>query len=526
MSLEGNVTGQTLVGSINKCDTLTISAYGIAVKNGFKGTEEEWLDSLNGGLITVDKQLYRSGHAADAAVTGEKINSLSKKIDSEIDSLSKEVDSEIGALSNEIAVERTRINNISKLEAGSTTGDAELIDIRVDYEGNTHTTAGDAVRAQAQGIANEVSHLANLVSLDENIFPHNKNGWTHGNYNYPTFTNRFRSDFIKVDPRKTKIKFKPNIDDIRVCLELYSDGGSGEYVHVKDTSSPYYDYTFNTEGASAIRIVISRKDNATVTLEDFYHASENVQLLLETEKCPSKVRVMQYNVGEFNMGRDISNPIIDQSKIGEYITKYKKFFGEQMADILCLEECYEYMDTAQNYPVNETLLDGIYPYVTERSYGCQLASRHYVIENKHLHFSNGNEVGNLLHTMVCEIHGKEVFVCSGHFRVLATEESRKSAFDQLITEANKYDYAIFGVDTNAQSSDEHRYYTETAEANGYSVANGGYFGNIPTIPGSSAYQNIDNVFVKGGIIANAYAPDVLATLASDHLPFVADILLY
>lgn len=48
MSLEGNATGQTLVGKINKCDMLTISAYGIAVKNGFEGTEAEWLASLKG----------------------------------------------------------------------------------------------------------------------------------------------------------------------------------------------------------------------------------------------------------------------------------------------------------------------------------------------------------------------------------------------------------------------------------------------------------------------------------------------
>ena len=48
MSLEGTATGKTLVGSINKCDVLTISAYGVAVQNGFKGTVEEWLASLKG----------------------------------------------------------------------------------------------------------------------------------------------------------------------------------------------------------------------------------------------------------------------------------------------------------------------------------------------------------------------------------------------------------------------------------------------------------------------------------------------
>lgn len=48
MSLKGNASGQTLVGKVNRLDALMISAYGIAVKNGFDGTEEEWLESLIG----------------------------------------------------------------------------------------------------------------------------------------------------------------------------------------------------------------------------------------------------------------------------------------------------------------------------------------------------------------------------------------------------------------------------------------------------------------------------------------------
>lgn len=46
MSLTGNATGKVLRGRINRLDTLCIDAYAIAVKNGFEGTEEEWLESL------------------------------------------------------------------------------------------------------------------------------------------------------------------------------------------------------------------------------------------------------------------------------------------------------------------------------------------------------------------------------------------------------------------------------------------------------------------------------------------------
>lgn len=49
MSLTGNATAnKVLRGRINRLDTLCVSAYGIAVKNGFEGTEEEWLESLKG----------------------------------------------------------------------------------------------------------------------------------------------------------------------------------------------------------------------------------------------------------------------------------------------------------------------------------------------------------------------------------------------------------------------------------------------------------------------------------------------
>lgn len=56
----------------------------------------------------------------------------------------------------EIDVERQRINNLAKLQEGSTTGDAELADIRTGADGKIYENAGDAVRGQVTALKEEL----------------------------------------------------------------------------------------------------------------------------------------------------------------------------------------------------------------------------------------------------------------------------------------------------------------------------------------------------------------------------------
>ena len=67
------------------------------------------------------------------------------------------------ATSTELEIERKRIDNLSSLKEGSTTGDAELTDIRVDYKGHTHSTAGNAVRAQVSELSGDLIDLDNTT---------------------------------------------------------------------------------------------------------------------------------------------------------------------------------------------------------------------------------------------------------------------------------------------------------------------------------------------------------------------------
>lgn len=94
----------------------------------------------------------------------------------EIDSKTTELNEQLDKKANEIdlIVERKRIDNLTTLPEGSTTGDAELIDGRVGADGTSYANIGGAIRGQINDINNTIYDYIKINLFDYSTITENK----------------------------------------------------------------------------------------------------------------------------------------------------------------------------------------------------------------------------------------------------------------------------------------------------------------------------------------------------------------
>lgn len=152
-----------------------------------------WLDehpdvttTIQDGEVTIPKLNSQVWDRIDQSIgqaeidLGSQINTLdTKKADkTEVNSLATEkadktdvnaLSDRVDAAKNDIDVLDARMDTFASLPSGSTSGNAELVDIRVGVDGTTYPSAGDAVRGQVSDLKSEIDEIKTSVATSANL---------------------------------------------------------------------------------------------------------------------------------------------------------------------------------------------------------------------------------------------------------------------------------------------------------------------------------------------------------------------
>lgn len=208
-----------------------------------------WLDDHPEATTTVQ----------DGSITKAK---LATALKNEIEGKAEQTD--LASLENEVGVLDARMDTFASLPEGSTSGDAELLDIRVGANGITYPSAGDAVRGQVSDLKTDLG----VIYDDVTIKWVRKGGTAQGIFDT---ANAAKSQII------SNIKNAFISDGAKCALFLYKNGtyiGKMNANYVMDKAAGSWGYYYgiidlesimSANGADGIVLNVSPTDGTTLS---------------------------------------------------------------------------------------------------------------------------------------------------------------------------------------------------------------------------------------------------------------------
>lgn len=231
--------------------------------------------------------------------------------------------SNIQGLSTESTVLSARMDEFTKLEEGSTTGDAELTDGRVGADGKTYTNIGGAIRGQVTDLKSDLARLNNIV---------NPNAFFLGDYvdgkyldkwaNQNELVSHCISDFNKVSPNTSYVV--PH--EFQLFINQYTgdkNNISSGWIQISGTTDEFYVFTTG-DTTEYVRFSLAKTNANKMYL---YEGSEKPIHTLEgiyvsVDKQENRISTAERKIKELYAEKEENVFTTDNATDGKYLDKW------------------------------------------------------------------------------------------------------------------------------------------------------------------------------------------------------------
>lgn len=171
-----------------------------------EGLDKEYIPPTEEELGTVDKNLSLT---SDRAIQNQAVARAVVQIESTVEKNNEATTKALTETTEKISILNAKVTNLSTIPEGSTTGDAELIDIRLGANGNKYASAGESIR-------NQFKDIVEVVGCGKNLFNPNDIDFVDGvrfdeNGDLIPSAQHMTTGFIEVEPNnKYYLQFKQN----------------------------------------------------------------------------------------------------------------------------------------------------------------------------------------------------------------------------------------------------------------------------------------------------------------------------